>query len=218
MKKTLSMLVCALFCGMSALAQSTPLSKYEVAPEAYEHIFLDHIMDFRSRLIDVSGGQYVGQTDDKHALYGYGQFINNDGCLVIGKFRRGELLQGISLGKDNVTVGNKDFYCSYSLTTGRLEYIYVNGKPYTPTDAEKADYTFMTMTFANGDSYVGELYKGKRHGLGIYYYALGGLWYGAYANDMRGGFGAWFKPGNDLLIGQWEGEDERRSVYIPLGK
>ncbi len=218
MKRTLTILAVAMVCAVSALAQSTPLAKYDVAPDSYEHVFLDHVKDFRSRLIDVGGGQYVGQTDDRHTLYGYGQFINNEGSLVVGKFRGGALIQGISLGKDNVTVGSKDFYCSYSLSTGRLEYIFADGKPHRPTDAEAADYTFMTMTFANGDSYVGELYKGKRHGLGIYYYATGGLWYGAYANDMRGGFGAWFKIGNDMLIGQWDGEDERRSVYISLGQ
>ncbi len=212
------MLVLAVTCAVSALAQFEPMVKYDVAPESYEHVFLDHVKDFRSHLIDVDGGQYVGQTDDKHALYGYGQFINNEGHLVIGKFRNGELIQGIRLGKDNVTVGNKDFYCSYSLSTGQLEYIYTNGKPRRPTLIELTYHTFMTMTFANGDSYVGELYKGKRHGLGIYYYATGGLWYGAYEGDLRCGFGAWFKSGNDMLIGQWEGEDERRTIYIPLKK
>ncbi|MCM1373249.1 MAG: hypothetical protein NC113_09930 [Bacteroides sp.] len=216
MKRVFAILVFALLCGVPALAQSVSMSKYDVAPEVYEHIFLDHVQDFRSMLIDIDGGQYVGQVDGRHALYGYGQFINNEGHLVIGKFRRGGLLQGISLGKDNVTVGNKDHYCSYSLSSGRLEYIYDHGKAFTPDAAAVADYTFMTMTFANGDSYVGELYKGQRHGLGIYYYASGGLWYGGYVNGMRCGFGAWFKPGNDMLIGQWDGEDERRSIYIPL--
>lgn len=216
MERIVSMIAFALFCRLSASAQSTPLAKYELAPVAYEHIYMDHIGGFRSMLIDVGEGQYVGQVDDHNTLYGYGQFINNEGSLVIGKFRRGELLQGISMGKNNVTVGSNDYYCSYSLSTGRLEYIYNSGKAYEPDAAASAEYTFMTMTFANGDSYVGELYKGKRHGLGIYYYSSGGLWYGAYVNGIRCGFGAWFKPGNDMLIGQWDGEDERRSIYIPL--
>lgn len=217
MKKVLAILVCALLCGASALAQKVSVpARYDVAPEAYEHVYLDLVQDFRSMLIDVGEGQYVGQVDGHNILYGYGQFINNDGNTVIGKFRRGELLQGISLGKDNVTVGGKEHYCSYSLSTGRLEYIYDHGKVVTPDASWAADHTFMTMTFGNGDSYVGELYKGYRHGLGIYYYATGGLWYGGYANGIRSGFGAWFKPGNDMLIGQWDGEDERRSIYIPL--
>lgn len=213
------LLFAALLCGVSplAMAQRSPMpSRYDVAPEAYEHVYLDLVQDFRSMLIDVGNGQYVGQVDGHHILYGYGQFINNDGNTVIGKFRRGELLQGISLGKDNVTVGNKDHYCSYSLSTGRLEYIYDHGKAITPDASQAADYTFMTMTFSNGDSYVGELYRGQRHGLGIYYYATGGVWYGGYKGGIRSGFGAWFKPGNDMLIGQWDGDDERRSIYIPM--
>lgn len=218
MKKTVIILFYFLFRGLSAFAQSAAIARYDVAPAIYEHVFLDLVQDFRSKLIDVNGGQYVGQVDEHHTLYGYGQFINNDGYLMIGKFRHGELLQGISLSKDNVTVGSKEHYCSYSLSTGRLEYICDKGKAFTPDANVAADYTFMTMTFANGDSYVGELYKGKRQGLGIYYYASGGLWYGAYAKDMRCGFGAWFKPGNDMVIGQWDGEDERRSIYIPMKK
>ena len=218
MKKTLTILFLFLFSGLSVYAQSAARARYDVAPAIYEHIFLDLVQDFHIRLIDIDGGLNVGQVDDHHTLYGYGQFIYNNGYLVIGKFRHGDLLQGISLGKDNVTVGSKDHYCSYSLSTGRLEYIYDQGKVFYPDAEVAADHTFMTMTFANGDSYVGELYKGKRQGLGIYYYAFGGLWYGSYAKDIRSGFGAWFKPGNDMVIGQWDGEDERRSIYIPMKK
>ncbi len=218
MKRTFFALA-LMFVGMAhTVAQTTPLRKYDVVPVSFEYVFVDHIKDFQCQLIDVSGGQYVGQTDNKHMLYGFGQFVNNDGGLIIGKFRAGELLQGISLGAENVTVGNKQFYCSYSLSTGRLEYVFEDGKLRQPTAQEAEDYAFMTMTFDNGDSYVGELYKGKRHGLGIYYYAKGGLWYGAYEGDLRNGFGAWFKPGNDMLVGLWEGEDERYSVYIPLAQ
>lgn len=216
MKQIFSIFLVSLLCAMPAWGQTTTMTRYDVAPAQYEQVFLDLICDFRSTLIDVEGGQYVGQVDANHELYGYGQFINNDGHLVIGKFRRGELVQGITLGKDNVTVGNKDHHCSYSLSTGRLDYIYDHGKYFRPEASVADDYTFMNMTFANGDSYVGELYKGERHGLGIYYYAAGGLWYGGYANGIRCGFGAWFKPGNDLLVGLWDGEDQRRTIYIPL--
>ncbi len=216
MKRPLATLFLALLCGVSVYGQQVSMTRYDVAPGVYEHVYLDHVKDFHSMLINVDGGQYVGQVDDHNTLYGYGQFINNNGHLMIGKFRSGGLIQGITLGKDNVTVGSKEHYCSYSLATGRMEYIYDHGKAFTPGEGAAADYTFMTMTFANGDSYVGELYKGQCHGLGIYYYASGGLWYGSYANGIRSGFGAWFKPDNDMVIGQWDGEDERRSIYIPL--
>lgn len=197
------------------MAQTTPLIKYEVAPWSYEHIFLDQIEDNNSRVIDMGGGQYVGQTNRRHALYGYGQYINADGDVIVGKFRQGELIQGISLGKDNVTVGSRDFYCSYSLTTGEIQYIFRRGVREVQDAGQYKEYKFMSQTFANGDRYVGELYQGKRHGLGIYYYANGGLWFGSFENDVRCGFGAWFKEDNDLVLGLWEGEDERRRIYVP---
>lgn len=205
--------------GLSlTMAQHTNVWKYDVTPWPYDHVFLDYVKDFKCRLIDIAGGQYVGQTDSDFTLYGYGQYIRDDGDLIIGKFRQGTLIQGISLGKDNVTVGSRDFYCSYSLTTGRLEYVYHNGKPEVPSEAASVDYTFMTQTFSNGDSYVGEMYRGKRHGLGIYYYASGGLWFGSYEEDTRQGFGAWFRADNAMVIGLWKGEDEERSIYVPQMK
>lgn len=215
----IKLLVCVMGLMLTPLfsvAQSTPLVKYEVAPWSYEHVFLDHVQDYPARLIDLGGGQYVGQTARNHSLYGYGQYINESGDLIIGKFREGELIQGISLGKENVTVGSRDFYCSYSLTTGEIQYIFRRGRRELQDTGNDKAYSFMSQTFPNGDRYVGELYQGKRHGLGIYYYASGGLWYGSFVNDIRSGFGAWFKVDNDMVIGLWEGEDERRRIYVPL--
>ncbi|MBR5466148.1 MAG: hypothetical protein IKU79_01880 [Bacteroidaceae bacterium] len=216
MKRIIFIFILCVFTVSLTKAQYTPLKKYEVAPSAYEDVFLDYVSDFQSRILSISGGQYVGQIDYRHSLYGYGQYVSDGGDMILGKFRNGELLQGISIGRDNVTVGNKEFYCSYSLSTGNLEYICIKGELIVPPDTIASDYKFLTQTFSNGDSYVGELYKGLRHGLGIYYYAAGGLWFGTYCNDIRDGFGAWFKVSNDMLIGHWAGEDERRTIYIPL--
>lgn len=216
MKRIISAILLVVLVALPSSAQYTPLVKYDVVPRSYEHVFLDYIKDFHVRLIDAAGGQYAGQTDGRLALYGYGQFINDSGDVIVGKFRNGDLLQGVIVGKDNATVGGKDFYCSYSLATGKLQYISRKGVMELPQVADSADYTFMSQTFGNGDRYVGEFYKGKRHGLGIYYYATGGLWFGIYEGDIRNGFGAWFKETNDMVIGLWEGEDERRRVFVPV--
>lgn len=216
MKRILFIFLLSLQTLLQASAQHTPLLKYEVAPWSFEHVFIDMVQDYRSVLLDVNGGQYVGQADKYYALYGYGQYINNYGDIIIGKFRQGSLILGISIVKDNATVGSKDFYCSYNLTTGKLQYIAKRGNNEVIDSIDAEDYAFMSQTFENGDRYVGEFYKGKRHGQGIYYYATGGLWYGSFENDIRNGFGAWFKSDNDIVIGLWEGEDERRRIYIPL--
>lgn len=204
------------FMVLPVWSQHIPLSKYDVVPSMYENVYLDHVTDFQSAVLSISGGQYVGQVDSRLSLYGYGQYVSDSGEMIVGKFCKGELLQGVSFGKENVIVGNKQFYCSYSLNTGNLEYICMHGELVVPNDTVASGYKFLTQTFANGDSYVGEIYMGKRHGLGIYYYADGGFWFGEYRNDIRDGFGAWFKVSNDMLIGQWAGEDERRTIYIPL--
>lgn len=216
MKRIISVIFLAVLMALPSRAQYTPLVKYDVVPRSYEHVFVDYIKDFPVRLIDASGGQYVGQTDGRMALYGYGQFINDSGDVIVGKFRNGDLLHGVIVGRDNATVGSKEFYCSYSLSSGKLQYISRNGVMELSLVPDSLDYTFMSQTFANGDRYVGEFYQGRRHGLGIYYYATGGLWFGVYENDIRNGFGAWFKETNDMVIGLWEGEDERRRVYVPL--
>lgn len=216
MKRTYLAILLLLSAALGASAQHTPLQKYDVVPLAYEHIFMDAVQDFPSVLIDMNGGQYVGQANKRYSLYGYGQYINDSGDFIIGKFREGSLICGISMSKENATIGNKDFHCSYSLSTGELQYVFrrENGELSEVPNAQ--DYTFMSQTFENGDRYVGEFYKGKRHGLGIYYYATGGLWYGTFQNDIRDGFGAWFKTDNDMVIGIWEGDDERRRAYIPV--
>lgn len=216
MKRILLVFLLVFCIGLSAFSQHTPMVKYEIAPWSYEHVFMDLVQEFNVSMIDVSGGQYVGQTNGRNALYGYGQFISDTGNEIIGKFRNGVLLHGIIISKENATVGSKDFYCSYSLSTGELQYVYRKGVMEQPQGQNNKDYSFMSQTFPNGDRYVGEFYQGKRHGVGIYYYATGGLWFGIYDNDVRNGFGAWFKQGNDMVIGLWEGEDERRSVYIPI--
>lgn len=216
MIKIIAILLLSIFMVLHSEAQITPLYKYDVAPWSYEHIFMDYIKGFRSHLIDVNGGQYVGQVDDCYALYGYGQYINDAGDVVIGKFRQGELIQGITMARSSATVGSKEFYCSYDLTTGRLQYISRYGAREFVEVPDSMDYSFMSQTFSNGDRYIGEFYQGRRHGLGIYYYADGGLWYGSFVNDIRCGFGAWFKQDNDMVVGLWEGEDERRRIYVPL--
>ena len=61
------------------------------------------------------------------------------------------------------------------------------------------------MKYLNGDQYVGEVYKGKRHGFGIYYYADGDFWFGEYNNDVRVGYGALYTVGDGMFIGEWRG-------------
>ena len=77
MKRIFTILLSAVFMALPAKAQQTPLQKYDVAPWSFEHVFVDYVKDFHSHLINPNGGQYVGQADNRYALYGYGQYMND---------------------------------------------------------------------------------------------------------------------------------------------
>ena len=195
-------------------AQRTPVEKYEIAPASYEQVFIDHVLDFSSRTIDVGNNQYLGQVNKEGKLYGYGMFINSDGSQIVGKFRNDKLLFGITIGKNSAMVGDLTHYASYSLGTGRLEYIFKSNERVLIDTHNLLDYGFVSMKYANGDQYVGEVFQRQRHGFGIYYYANGDFWFGEYDRDVRTGFGAYFSVEGNITIGQWEGEDEKRVISV----
>lgn len=199
---------------LKGAAQSTPLQKYEIAPADFEHVFLDMVARNPCSLTTTESGQYVGQTNDDKQVYGYGTFVNNDGSQRTGQYRNGRFIFGITINNDNAIVGGNDFYATYSLTTGRLEYIFKANEKQLIDGQGLYDYAFVSMNYNNGDRYVGEIYKGKRHGYGIYYYANGDYWYGQYRDDVRYGFGALFTAANQLFIGQWNIEDTPRLITV----
>lgn len=199
---------------LPAAAQHTPLQKYVIAPAGFDHVFLDHVEHYACCLASSEGGQYIGQTNDEGIIYGYGYFVSDNGNQRIGQFRKGQLLFGITMNDENVIVGDNDFYTVYSLSTGRMEYIFKANMKQLVSGERLYDYAFVSMNYNNGDRYVGEIYQGKRHGYGIYYYANGDFWYGQYNNDVRCGFGALFTVENRMVIGQWNIEDTPRVIHL----
>ncbi|MCM1108541.1 MAG: hypothetical protein NC388_05735 [Clostridium sp.] len=206
---------CLALCTFTtAQAQQTPLQKYEIAPAYYENVYIDCVEYFDATLINSDHGQYMGQTDTDGHIYGYGSYISNDGNQRIGQFRRDEFMFGITLNNDNAVVGSNDYYAVYSLTTGSLLYVFKSQEKQLVDTEGMNDYAFVSLSYKNGDRYVGETYKGKRHGYGIYYYANGNYWYGQYNNDVRLGFGALFQVEDDMLIGCWRVEDVTRLIRV----
>ncbi len=218
MKRLLLFLCLELLFALQGMAQKTPVEKYEIAPASFEHIYLDHIQNFPSKTIDIGPNQYLGQESKDGMLYGYGMFINGDGSQIIGKFRNDQLLFGITLTQHAALVGDLTHYAAYSLTTGRLEYVFRANEKVLVDTRNLLDYGFVSMRYNNGDQYVGEVYQRKRHGFGIYYYANGDFWFGEYNNDIRSGFGAMFHVEGNIEIGQWESEDEKRVLQVKMKK
>ena len=212
--KRISILTLVLMSTVMGMAQKTPVEKYEIAPCGFEEVYLDGIQKYPSKIIDTTNGQYVGQVDPEDYLYGYGMFLGNDGTQITGKFRQGQLLFGITVAQQNAIVGSPTYYASYSLQTGRLEYIFRNNQKFALEGESLGDYAFVTMKYLNGDQYVGEVYKGKRHGFGIYYYADGDFWFGEYNNGVRVGYGALYTVGDGMFIGEWCGEDVKRIISV----
>jgi len=214
MKKIILGMAAFLCFALDIQAQKTPLEKYELVPEDYEHIYLDMVQFNPWKRIKSGRNEYMGQVANNDILYGYGLYMTADGREFIGKFRQGKMLFGITIGKEMAIVGSPNYYASYSLTTGKLDYVFrVNEK--VVVDAKYLDeYRFVRMKYANGDEYMGETYQGKRHGYGIYYYHNGDRWFGQYKNDVRDGFGALFCADNSMKIGQWKMEDEPRVMEL----
>jgi len=214
MKKNTIFCLLLLFISLSAEAQHTPFQKYVMPPEGFQQVFLDHVAGYTSQVITMGENQYVGQTDSDGHLYGFGRYVKSDGTQIIGQFREGELIFGITMGRTSVLVGNQDHYCSYSLTTSQLEYVFHSQERQLVDTKSLQGYAFVSMRYANGDQYIGEVYNGHRHGFGIYYYANGDIWYGSYRDDFRNGYGALFCQDNRINIGCWEAEDTRRIIYV----
>lgn len=213
MKKTLFstiLAVSSLYCS----AQITPIEKYEIAPSAYEQIFLDQISKYKSKVIDTAFGQYVGQLDNLNQLYGYGMLINLDGSRVIGKFRENKLLFGITIANRVSIVGDPEYHVAYNMAGGDIEYILRGKDKDTLEDKDINAYRFQTIDYPNGERYMGETYLGKRHGYGIYYYPNGDFWFGEFGNDQRWGYGAFFTSESGIFAGEWQGEQAIRVISI----
>lgn len=214
MKRISLLLYLIIIVSTRGNAQKTPFEKYGICPPEMEHVFLDHVASYPSKIITMGENQYVGQVDKDGKLYGYGRYVKGDGTQIIGKFRDGQLIFGITLGKESAIVGNASFYSSYSLTTSKLEYVFLSNTRQLLDTKALGEYGFVSMRYSNGDQYIGEVFQGMRHGYGIYYYANGDFWFGQYNNDIRSGFGAYFHVEGGLEIGQWLGEDIKRLIYI----
>ncbi len=216
--KRLLFSLCLASLAIAVAAQRTPFPKYDIAPDEMEQVFLDQVADYRSRLVTDGANQYFGQTDKEGHFYGYGRYLRGDGSQIFGQFRNGEMITGITLGKESAIVGNAGFYCSYSLKTGKLELVFEAGSRKLYDTAALEEYGFVSMRYANGDRYVGEVYQGNRHGLGIYFYANGDIWFGQYDRNARKGFGAMFDQDNYLTIGIWNGENTVREIEVKMAK
>lgn len=197
-------------------AQKTPVEKYELVPDGYMEVFLDHVARNSATFVTIPAGDYIGQADREGNLYGFGMYFGNDGVRATGMFRQGKLLFGITQTYAGCMVGSPERHVAYSNTTGRVQYLMNAGERLVMDGPGEYDYGFVNMNYANGDRYMGEIYRNKRHGYGIYYYANGDIWYGPYDNDARNGYGVLFTEENGMFLGEWKGEQVTKIIPIRI--
>lgn len=207
MKYFILSLALALLPFSSLMAQED-IDPYDYQSEDLQRIFCDYAKDCcEVKYISSSDGQYVGNTKDG-ILYGWGYFLANDGRQIVGQFRNGKSLFGITMTANAAIVGGEKHYITYDLESGNaVKVVNIDGTvPYT--SAQLAPYQFKKITYTNGDCYYGELMNGKRHGYGLYYWTNGDFWYGKYVNGYRQGFGVLFKSDNHIFYGKWLADEK----------
>jgi hypothetical protein len=79
-----------------------------------------------------------------------------------------------------------------------------------------------SLTFSNGDKYVGEFHNGKKEGHGVYTFSNGGKYEGEFKNDLFEGQGVLVYEDGDSYIGRFEaGNYDGHGIYTfltPLGE
>jgi uncharacterized caspase-like protein len=75
--------------------------------------------------------------------------------------------------------------------------------PQPPQPQTSSPRVTQTLTYANGDVYVGETVNGKRQGEGVYTYKDGRSYTGAWQDDKRHGQGTMAFPNGDKYVGEF---------------
>lgn len=189
-------------------AQEVRLERYPSIPEEYDKVFIEHCKNFCGGISTTPTGQYFGQVSPNKSPYGFGAYYTDRDGVITGQFRDANFVFGIRLGTTTALVGTLNHYTCYDLTTGDPIYIICDSIRYEPSVQFIDQYKFQSLSYQNGDRYVGETINNKRDGLGIYYYTNGNYYYGRYRNNLRNGFGAMFKSDNSIIVNYWRTDEE----------
>ena len=199
--------------SVAVLSANGQARLYDEMCDPLQAVFCDYIESSSSQnVLSEGGGRYVGTLVDGK-IYGWGMIVAPDGTMSLGQFRNGKNIFGISMSGDIAKVGGAENYVIYDLKEGGVIRLHsgMGGDmplefPLVSSGGDRSPYSFKKETYANGDYYVGELYNGKRHGYGIYYWANGDIWYGRYVDGYRNGYGMLIKADNRVFYGKWLGD------------
>ena len=171
---------------------------------------------------------YKGERSNKGIRNGLGAYF----FIADSESYWGDFLQGESSGKGIYIIGKDgDFYfsgckgCKFYVGNwssdmknglgkcydrkGDLMYFgyFQNEKPIETFPQPHDDtYKFECLEYDNGDMYLGETFKGFKHGLGIFFWANGAAWYGEWKDGQRDGRGIEFLRDGSIKTGRWSGD------------
>ena len=77
-----------------------------------------------------------------------------------------------------------------------------------------------TMTYANGQKYVGQWKDGMYYGQGTYTYASGAKYVGQWKDDQRSGQGTMIYANGEKYVGQWRNDQPngKGTMYYAPGQ
>lgn len=213
-KKMRKIFFTLIFAFSSALFAQNEIVFYPEMCDQLQAVFCDYAKrEGEVKYMSSRDGQYVGNLIDNN-IYGWGYFLADNGSQTFGQFRDGKHLFGIMLTEKMARVGSKEHFVEYDMSTGNILRVHtVDGDlplsaPYISTADAPSAYAFKCIRYENGDLYYGEIFNGRRHGYGVYYWANGDFWYGRYENGYRQGYGVLFKPDHRIFYGKWIGDSK----------
>lgn len=199
----------------SLLFAQDDIKFYPEMCDQLQAVFCDYATDEGEvKYLSSRDGQYVGNLID-NKIYGWGYFLSNNGAQTFGQFRAGKHIFGITLTSETARVGAEEHFVEYDTFTGHILRVHTPegdarlNAPYVATEkAPVPAYTFKRVRYENGDAYYGEMFNGRRHGYGVYYWSNGDFWYGKYENGYRQGYGVLFKTDHRMFFGKWIGDSK----------
>ncbi|MBQ2807673.1 MAG: hypothetical protein IJF06_01070 [Bacteroidaceae bacterium] len=208
--KIVLLLICTIVLPFYAVAQ---VQLYDDMCDPLQAVFCDYVRNESSQnFLSAPDGQYTGTLIDGK-IYGWGFILAADGTRSFGQFRNGKNIFGLSINDKVAKVGSEKHYVLYDLATGEIARLYTKegdmNLEYPLVSSEKdgvSPYSFKKERYANGDVYIGEFYKGKRHGYGVYYWKNGDIWYGKYEGGYRNGYGMLINADHRIFYGKWLGD------------
>ncbi|MBQ7648160.1 MAG: hypothetical protein IJS92_03675 [Paludibacteraceae bacterium] len=189
------------------------------------------LLDSRILRVDnnYSDSWYIGGKDKDGKREGYGlYFWKDDRTMYFGNFHKGNYENsGMYIAAEGKSVANcpkgmvyvgdwrndhKAGKGTVYKKDGTLIYYgnFMFGKPIETYPANVySDFSFGVINYDNGNKYVGELLKGKRHGKGMFIWAEGSgvVWYGEWKDGKRDGYGIYiYDNGAKYTKGTWKGD------------